>query len=231
MSSYSHRLFVLQRIVAGRICRLLGSLNILLQPKQIYCIKAGYHHAGKVETYDDRLNKDEWQRGVYETAYSLLQKTGGTSVIDTGCGSAYKLIDMFGKFNTTGIELEKTWQWLLEKYPLNNWLSYDHTNPSQLECDLLICSDVIEHLKVPDEMMDFLRRINFTWLVISTPERNSVRGENDFGPPENVSHYREWNNLEFATYVSKWFHVNEQIISTDKSVSQILICKKKSTGI
>jgi 2-polyprenyl-3-methyl-5-hydroxy-6-metoxy-1,4-benzoquinol methylase len=231
MSINLHRLFVLQRIIVNRVYRLLGSLNVFLQHKQMYCIKAGYHHAGKVETYDDRFNKDEWQRGVYETACLLLHKTQGKSVIDTGCGSAYKLIDLFGKFHTTGIELEKTYQWLLEKYPLNNWLSYEHTDPSQLECDLLICSDVIEHVKVPDEMMDFLQRINFKWLVISTPERNSVRGKNDFGPPENVSHFREWNNLEFVNYISKWFQVNEQIISTDKSVSQILICKKQSTGI
>jgi hypothetical protein len=204
----------------------LGSLNIRFQPKQIYCIKAGYHHAGHVETFDDRLNKDEWQRSVYELASALLQKTDGKSIIDAGCGSAYKLIDMFGNYHTTGIELEHLCPWLLEKYPSKKWLSFEHTDPSQLESDMIICSDVIEHIKNPDEMMDFMKRINFKWLVISTPERNSIRGIKDFGPPENTSHYREWDKQEFKTYVSKWFYINEQIISQDKSVSQILICNK-----
>jgi hypothetical protein len=214
--------------MAGSMYRLLGTLNIRIQPKQIYCIKSGYHHARQVEAFDDRLNKDEWQRSVYELAGTILQKTDGKSIIDAGCGSAYKLIDMFGNFLTTGIELEPLYRWLQEKYPSKKWLSFEDTDPSQLECDLLICSDTIEHIKNPDEMMDFLNRINFKWLVISTPERNSIRGIIDFGPPENTSHYREWDKQEFKTYTSKWFDVNEQIISQDKSVSQILVCRKKS---
>jgi 2-polyprenyl-3-methyl-5-hydroxy-6-metoxy-1,4-benzoquinol methylase len=219
-----HRLFVLQRIVLSRIYRLLGPLNIHLQPKQAYCIKAGYHKAYYVETFDDRINKDEWQRSVYESALLLLKEIDGKSVIDLGCGSAYKLINMFGNYNTIGIELTNTYKWLLEKYPSGKWLAFEQTVPSQLESDMVICSDVIEHIKNPDEIMDFLKSMNFRYLVISTPERNSVRGNKDFGPPENPSHFREWNSEEFKDYVSKWFKVIEQIISQDKSVSQILIC-------
>jgi hypothetical protein len=66
--------------------------------------------------------------------------------------------------------------------------------------------------------------VNFGFLVISTPERNRMRGEKDFGPPENTAHYREWNEQEFKEYVSKWFDIVEQMMSNDKSVSQILFC-------
>ncbi len=226
-----HRVFVLRRMILSRMYRLLGPLNIRFQHKKIYCIKAGYHHADHVENFDDRFNKDEWQRSVYELASRQLQKTGGKTVVDAGCGSAYKLMDMFGSCDTTGIELEDTYRWLLEKYPSKKWLSFEQADPSQLECDILICSDVIEHIKNPDGMMDFLKRIHFKWLVISTPERNSVRGIKDFGPPENTSHYREWNKEEFKMYVSKWFQVHEQIISQDKSITQILICNLHAIAV
>jgi cyclopropane fatty-acyl-phospholipid synthase-like methyltransferase len=222
--SLRHRLFVLQRITLSRIYRLLGSLNIHLQPIKNFCIKEGYHHAFHAESFDDRQNKDEWQRAVYESALSLFKKKDGKTIIDLGCGSGYKLIEMFGNYSTTGIELTTTYNWLIKNYPSRKWLAVENTVPAQLEADMIVCSDVIEHIKNPDEIMDFLKCINFRYLVISTPERNSVRGIKDFGPPQNTSHFREWNAEEFKNYISKWFFVQEQIISSDKSPSQILIC-------
>lgn len=220
-----HRLFILGRIILSRFYRLLGPLNIYLQSKEIFCIRAGYHSAHQVEPFDDRLNQDEWQRSVYESALSVLNEMKGRSVIDLGCGSAYKLMALFGGFNTIGIELAETCNWLQEKYPDKKWLAFEQVEPSQLQTDLIICSDVIEHVKNPDELMDFLKKIKFNSLVISTPERTSVRGIKDFGPPENPSHYREWNRQEFKDYVSKWFNIRDQIITSDKSASQMLICK------
>jgi hypothetical protein len=222
--SYKHRLFILKRIVLSNMFRLLGPLNNYIQPRRAYCIKAGYHHAVDVETFDDRTNKDEWQRGVYASALSVFKKIDGESVIDLGCGSAFKLLDLFGSYDTMGIELTDTYHWLVKKYPIRKWLPFEKTNASQLKTDLVICSDVIEHIKNPDDLMDFLKKIRFRRMVISTPERNQARGTRDFGPPENTSHYREWNKEEFKEYVSKWFTITEQIFSYDKSPSQILVC-------
>jgi hypothetical protein len=224
LKSYKHRLFILKRIVQSNVFRLLGPLNKYIQPRQTYCIKAGYHHAADVEIFDDRTNKDEWQRGVYNSALSVLKKIDGKSVIDLGCGSAFKLLDLFGSYDTMGIELTDTYHWLLRQYPFRIWQSFEQTNASLLETDLVICSDVIEHIKNPDNLMDFMKKIRFRRMVISTPERNKIRGTGDFGPPENTSHYREWNKEEFKAYVSKWFTITEQILSNDKSPAQILVC-------
>ena len=226
-----HRIFILGRIITAGFYRLLGPLNKFLQPKKKYGIKAGYHHARYVEIFDDRPNTDQWQLGVYESAVSLIKKMNGKSVIDVGCGSAFKLMEMFGDYDTTGIELTGTHNWLVKKYPSKKWLAFENTNPRNLCADLVICSDVIEHVKNPDGLLDFLKLINFEFLVISTPERDRVRGSHDFGLPENTSHFREWNDREFKEYVSKWFYISEQMISADKSVSQILLCKIKSPVI
>jgi hypothetical protein len=228
---FQHRAFVLRRMVLRNLYRLMGSLNIYLQPQIRFCIKAGYHEGSQVERFDDRLNTDQWQRNVYESALSFIKGNNGKSVIDVGCGSAYKLMDMFGNYETTGIDITDTHQWLMEKYPENKWMDFETTDPAQLQTDMIICSDVIEHVKDPDELMHFLKKIKFGCLVLSTPERNRVRGKKDFGPPENTSHYREWNEGEFKEYVSRWFLVKEQIISSDKSVSQVLFCLPKETTV
>jgi hypothetical protein len=225
--SAQHRVFVLRRMLLRIFYRLLGPLNIYLQPKSLFCIKAGYHEGRKVEKFDDRQNTDQWQRNVYESALEFIKKNNGKSVIDVGCGSAYKLMHLFGDFETTGIELAETCDWLKLNYPGKKWMEFENTDPGQLETDMIICSDVIEHVQNPDDLMGFLKKIKFRWLVLSTPERNRVRGKADFGPPENTSHYREWSDTEFKTYVSGWFAVTEQTISGDQSVSQVLFCQPK----
>jgi hypothetical protein len=223
-NTFRHRRLVVRRILLAGIHSLLGSFNIYFSPESFFGIKKGYHHARFTEVFDDKLNKDEWQRNVYESCFSLMKKINGKSITDVGCGSAYKLMAMFGNYDTMGIELEETFNWLQNKYPERKWLSFKNTDPSKLESDLVICSDVVEHVKNPDELMDFLKKMKFRQLVISTPERDSIRGKRDFGPPENTSHYREWNKEEFKNYVSAWFRVNEQMITKDKSTSQILCC-------
>ena len=220
----NHRLLVLQRILLHNFYRLLGSFNTRLQPLQHFSIKAGYHDADRAESFDDRQNMDEWQLSVYETALSVLKEINGKTIIDVGCGSAYKLMHLFGSYETIGVELKETCDWLDKKYPGKKWMPFEVAKKSQLKADLIICSDVIEHLKNPDELMEFLKGISCSCLVMSTPERDLVRGNRDFGPPENPSHYREWNETEFYHYVSKWFHVKTQIITKDKSVSQVVIC-------
>jgi SAM-dependent methyltransferase len=226
-NSLQHRFFVLNRIVLRNCYRFLGPLNIYLQPGSHFCIKAGYHEGRLVEKFDDRQNADQWQRNVYESALACIKQNNGKSVIDVGCGSGFKLIDLFGNFETTGIELAETCDWLKLKYPGKKWMEFENTDPGQLQTDMIICSDVIEHVQNPDGLMDFLVKINFRWLVLSTPERNRVRGKTDFGPPENTSHYREWSDTEFKSYVSGWFAVKDQRISGDQSVSQILFCQPK----
>src|SRR3954469_11946103 len=136
---FQHRLFILRRLLLGRSYRLLGKLNIYIQPKRYFGIKPGYHAAKKAEVFDDRENKDEWQQTVYQKAFLKLKEIQGNSVIDMGCGSAYKLVNMFADYDTLGIELRETYHWLLEKYPSRKWMPFEDLDPSKLHGDLVIC--------------------------------------------------------------------------------------------
>jgi SAM-dependent methyltransferase len=225
-SVWKHRFFIARRMTAGTVYRVLGKANKLFQSKHLFSIKPGYHHASHVEAFDDTRNKDEWQRKVYELAESVAKDLDNPSVIDVGCGSGYKLVHMLGKYNTTGIEVEPAYSWLQKQYPDRKWLLFNSTDPATLHADVVICSDVIEHIENPDTLMSFLAAIQFKYLIISTPEREIIRGRGDYGPPQNAAHFREWNAAEFENYVQSWFTIKKHHIVNDKSISQVVICTK-----
>jgi hypothetical protein len=209
----------------------LSGLNRKLQPQEFFGIKAGYHHASSAETFDATGSTDEFQRTVYELASSLAERYNLTSVLDVGCGSAYKLIQMLGKYTTTGIEVEPAYSWLIKKYPERNWLLFNQPDMPELRADLVICSDVIEHIQNPDDMMNFLQKIEFDILVLSTPERDRKNSTADYGPPKNTSHFREWNSGEFKTYVSQWFNIREHHVFNDRSITQVVVCSRNDQRV
>ena len=226
-SRWMHRCRIAQRIALKAFYRLAGNRNLRWQPASFFGIKKGYHHAVSAEAFDDTPNKDEWQQEVYELANQLGLLQRYSSVIDVGCGSGYKLVHTLGNYATTGIELQPAWEWLRQQYPDREWLLFDTINPQELRADMVVCSDVIEHMENPDDLLDFLSEISFQRLIISTPERDGMAGKTDFGPPENTSHYREWNATEFKKYLERWFIAEEQRIFNSKSVTQVVICQKK----
>jgi len=203
----------------------LGGVNAILQRDEKYGIKRGYHHALRTVEFDDRLNKDEWQKDTYQFAASIMMSNNYTSVVDVGCGSAYKLLNLLGTCQTTGIELESTFRWLAGKYPDRNWLQFEKAEPDNLETDLVICVDVIEHCEDPRILLDFIKCIRADRVLISTPERDEVAGRRDFGPPRNIHHYREWNSQEFKKFISKYFYIEQHLIFKDRSATQVVLCK------
>lgn len=226
ISTWKKRLHIAQRILSKKFFQLFGTVNTLFQPEEKFCIKKGYHHAGNVIDFDDTCNTDEWQKEVYLFAKDILANNNYHSVIDVGCGSAYKLIHYLGSYKTTGIEVGNTFTWLQQNYPEHEWLLFDKVNPATLQADLIICSDVIEHMENPDSLIAFISTIQSKQIIFSTPERNGIAGEKDYGPPENPSHYREWDAEEFKNYISGYFVIEEQRIFNARSVTQVISCKK-----
>ncbi|HEX6181748.1 MAG TPA: methyltransferase domain-containing protein [Chitinophagaceae bacterium] len=225
MNNLGHIISTASRLVRKRGFSLLGKWNQSLQPQELFNIRKGYHHASSAVAFDDTGNTDEWQKEVYEIALNYMQQEKFHSIIDVGCGSAYKLIHL-GNYDTIGIEVEPTYTWLRQKYPGNKWLLFDEVDPTRLRTDLVICADVIEHMANPDDLLHFIQAIQFRTLIISTPERDSVAGKNDYGPPRNTAHYREWNAQEFKKYLSDYFTVDQQWILPGKSVTQVVKCRK-----
>ena len=131
-----------------------------------------WYHIGRkaVRHFDDMDMTDECQLDVYLYALGLMKKHGLRSVADVGCGSAYKLITYLGDYDTLGLEVAANIPALRERYPGRQFAESDFQGKPPA-ADVVICSDVIEHLTDPDVLLDFLRRATCRFLIIATPIR------------------------------------------------------------
>lgn len=190
-----------------------------------YAIKKGYRHRDSYNYDDDRPNTDEYQQEVYQLAKYCLIENNYTRVIDVGCGSGFKLLKYFGDKITTGIDVSPTYEYLVEKYPDRNWVHSSNTDQIPTECDIIMCADVIEHVLEPDKLLEMISKIKFKYLFLSTPERDLLFGMQNYGPPANPAHVREWNASEFRTFVSKYFKIESHQITHIGHTTQLLICR------
>jgi SAM-dependent methyltransferase len=210
-----------------RFLFLLGKLRGLYSPGQ-YAIKAGYIHRNKSVYFDDRNLKDEYQNEVYELARLYAERNRCRQILDIGCGSAYKLLKYFSDYETTGVDVEETYNFLKKKYPDRIWIKAGDNKSQFQHTDIIICSDVIEHVSNPDELIQFIKGIRFKLLFLSTPERDMIRGRVDYGPPENKAHMREWNSSELHKYLSRYFEIISQQITNIEQATQLIICRPKA---
>jgi 2-polyprenyl-3-methyl-5-hydroxy-6-metoxy-1,4-benzoquinol methylase len=116
-------------------------------------------------------SQDQWQLEVYLHALGLMKKHNLESVVDIGCGSAYKLITDLGDYKTIGLELPENVRLLQKQYPARKWQVSDFSTRHDISADVVICSDIIEHLVDPDELIEFIKGIPFKYLILSTPNR------------------------------------------------------------
>lgn len=172
-----------------------------------YGIKTQYIPRMRYIHLDTRASTDEFQDEVYENAKRFFDERNLSSVLDFGCGSGYKLLKYFSEYDTVGAELSPAYEYLQEQYPERKWIRSDFSMPPEGHFDLVICIDVIEHLKNPDDLLGFFLKLDFDYLLISTPDRERLGFLASFGPPNNLHHIREWGKQEFVDYVSGYLKV------------------------
>ena len=196
-----------------------------------YAIHPGYIARSNPDAWDDTVlpldARLAAQREVYEYARAIASDQGCRRIFDVGCGSGAKLIHWFpqSEFEVIGVELAPTLAYLRKTYPECRWISPDQEVPS---VDFVICADVIEHLSDPDQLLDYIARTGAKWIVISTPDRDSL--DNYSGPPRNPCHAREWSMPEFRAYISTHFEVSLQFTSVQKAIedggaTQVVLCR------
>lgn len=196
--------------------------------KSHFGIEPGYRHRRKSIYFDDTAWTDEWQKEVYEHAAGLARRENISSICDVGCGSAFKLMKHFSDYDTTGIDVEATVAFLKNKYPDRKWISAPFSDRSLPQFDMVICSDVIEHVDDPDELFAFLVHLAKKYLVISTPAREKYEGRYYYGPPSNPAHVREWTFAEFGRYASTKVNVIEHRMTNVEQQTQLVVATKRN---
>lgn len=193
-----------------------------------YCINPAYVHREEYVYFDDTPLKDEWQNEVYELALNQHKPKYDEAILDVGCGSGFKLLKYFKDHLTIGIDVKDTVIWLKKTYPDRNWMTFNYNIKFPCDFSTVICSDVIEHVEEPDNLLKFIASINFKYLFISTPDRARLPEEQQLGPPVNKHHLREWTGPEFYRFVSQYFHVRQQKhLEQHGGQQQLLICTPK----
>jgi 2-polyprenyl-3-methyl-5-hydroxy-6-metoxy-1,4-benzoquinol methylase len=202
--------------------------------KENYYIHDGYNHRSEFIHFDDTKLADEWQNEVYKHVRGMAVKHECTTIFDIGCGSGFKLVKYFSEFNIIGSEREPTLSFLRQTYPTKllsfpgrMWIESDFSVLPGENIDMVICADVIEHLLNPNELLEYVQRINPKLFVISTPDQLLRKNEGREGPPRNCHHIREWNMQEFHRYLSDYFFVVQHFISNEGQATQCAVCVSK----
>jgi SAM-dependent methyltransferase len=172
-----------------------------------YFLKPGYTSRARPDYFEDDTEDIVYQPDVYPVAAETARKVGASLLVDIGCGRGEKLVASAGELDTIGIDVGTNLTQCRDRYPERRWVECDldrpHVlpmRPGDLARAVLICSDVVEHLVEPEHLLASLRRAleHARLLVLSTPERDLLRGIRDTGPPANTCHVREWNLAEFT---------------------------------
>jgi hypothetical protein len=168
---------------------------------------------------DPPRDKVQHQIDAQWDVYQLASEFEQGVVIDVGCGGATKTKNFFHDRDEV----------VLVDYPgMIDSISWDAPNLRKIRVDLdrelmipevelesfvrknalIICADVIEHLKDPRHLLRALAAmvlLNGNNLIMSTPDRSKLLEKgigNPLGPPQCKRHAQEWTAEEFEKFMA-----------------------------
>jgi|Napbiome12C3dose_1001474.scaffolds.fasta_scaffold00006_9 SAM-dependent methyltransferase len=180
--------------------------------KRNFCIKETYQIQLNPDYFLDEDNGVTWQEKIYDLAYFLGKRFGKKYIIDIGAGNGQKLRPFVNDFKITAIDFGENLDLLKASIPNQKIIRFDlekglpKFNPNTLEDTIIICADVLEHIKDPHQLLKQLAKLSYTcaFLLISTPDRDKYRGEEHNGPSPNPAHIREWSFDEFNRLLNEY---------------------------
>lgn len=192
--------------------RLRRAIRVLLSlpvSNSQFGIRPDYRHRAQPAYFSDADKRLVWQPDVYGDAEVIMRALGITQVIDIGCGQGQKL-RRFKDLGVVGIDFGPNLDVARKALPSGVFIEHDIESGAPLDIDdslvdgsMVICADVIEHLKNPAGLVRIvkdLRERGARCVLISTPERILEHGSDHCGPPPNPCHTREWSQDELASY-------------------------------
>ena len=174
-----------------------------------FFLPKGYSPRTGHEQYLDVPGDLIYQPDVYDLGTFLAERCGVKWIVDVGCGSGEKLKGIASRFKVIGIDSSAGIALAKDNIPQAELIECNLENglpmlsKELLRQSVVICSDVIEHLQRPDQLMGALAGVAkiSPFVLISTPDRDRVRGWLDDGPPDNPAHVMEWAPSEFLRFM------------------------------
>lgn len=196
---------------------------MVVRPPEDFFLPRGYRQQTDAFTRDDArpIEGDEaywnaeriaasrkWQRHVYAWAADLCRRRGLRSVLDVGCGPGTKLGELVAPVcaDVEGIDQPSAVAAARRLGMPGVYREVDLERPERVEAwrtfDLIIFSDVIEHLLDPGPSLGLIKRFCHadSLVLISTPDRARLRGRTCMAS-EKPEHVREWTGPELRRYL------------------------------
>ena len=163
----------------------------------------------------------------YKYAANVIKENTLKSCLELGSGAGFKLNKYIRPVcdDVYGIDLPHATAYCEKLYKDIKWINddFDYKQPAiDKKFDLIISFDVIEHLIYPENLLNKIKSYSHanTRILLSTPERDLVRGKDHFGPAPNEKHVREWNQDELAKFLKfEGFHINKHLILEARKLS------------
>jgi ubiquinone/menaquinone biosynthesis C-methylase UbiE len=139
------------------------------------------------------------------------------NAIDIGCGEGF-VIDYLDLPAITGVDISinalKVAKERNQKCNLCAGSAY-HLSFKKSSFDLVIATEVLEHLKKPDSALQEIRRISKNYCIFSVPNEpyfrtmNFLRGKNLKRFGNDIEHVQNWSSGEFVRLIEIYFDVLE----------------------
>jgi ubiquinone/menaquinone biosynthesis C-methylase UbiE len=175
------------------------------------------------DNYRKHTHQNPVQKYLIERFYVAfieeIKKRNPKTVLDVGCGEGFTLERLrkqnIGEklegidFLKTAIEIgKKDHPKLILKVASAYDLPYQDNS-----FDLLICSEVLEHLDDPKKALDEIHRVTRKYAVLSVPNEptfmisNFLRGKNWSRWGNDIEHINHWSTNSFKKFVEAKFEV------------------------
>ncbi len=194
--------------------------------------------------YFDKYNSKNpvvnWlMKGFQQTLTYYIEKCSPGSIHEIGCGEGFWTIYWQQQgYNARGSDFSFQIIEYAKNYAKQKGISpeifsqrdiYNLSIPDD-QADLIICSEVLEHLKHPIEALKILRDITTKYIVFSVPREplwrilNIMRGKYISHLGNTPGHIQHWTKKQFIDLISVYFEILE--IKTPLPWVIILGCAK-----
>lgn len=168
--------------------------------------------------YQKHTSANIWQRWLinrfYDNLFSVLRGLPARTILDIGCGEGFTLqritVAWPNKYQLTG--MDSAVAALTAGHKLHPTLRlepgsiYSLPHPPQ-SFDVVLCTEVLEHLADPARALAEIRRVSRGWVLLSVPREpwfrvaNFLRGKNLWRCGNDQEHIQHWSSRAFQALV------------------------------
>jgi 2-polyprenyl-3-methyl-5-hydroxy-6-metoxy-1,4-benzoquinol methylase len=163
-------------------------------------------------------------RGFDNALTSLVRRAAPTSIYEIGCGEGYWVLRWNSEgIATSGSDFSATVVDIARENAVAQRISPDvftrkniyEVTPDDIEADLVVCCEVLEHLDEPERALRILASLRARHVILSVPREpiwsamNLARGKYIGALGNTPGHVQRWSQRGFVRLVEKYFDIVE----------------------